>query len=148
LEDVGEASNYLYFNMENLPGGTHTLLVNITEAVNQFYILDFITYKPAFDTLSSMPTLSSHAGSTPSSGSIARQLVPTGATIGGVLGGLTFGVLATILVISFILRGRRAREQDHAHCATTLGSNENHPNGVFSKSSHYRLFPRLIHSAL
>jgi hypothetical protein len=47
--------------------------------------------------------------------------------VGGVLGGVAFGVLVTILVL-FILRRRRAREQHYAYPDAALGSGVNDPN--------------------
>ena len=126
LDDLGQRPNYLYFRLDGLLSGAHTLLVNITEANNQTFMLDYITYKPAFDTLASMPSLAS--GISP--GSTSTQRLSTGALVGCVLGGLAFGVLVTIFVIWFILRRRGARAQDYAHPDASLGSGPgvNDPN--------------------
>src|SRR5438445_579746 len=130
LNKDGEVPNYLHFNLDRLPSGTHTLLVNITEANNQFFILDYITYNPSFDTLSSMPflppnvsgtTASRKSSATSSTSSTAisasrasQQSVSTGAIVGVVVGGVAFGVLVTILVLSLIRRWRRAQVQIYA----------------------------------
>jgi len=125
LSGNGEMSNYLYFGLESLPGGIHTLLVNITEAGSHSFILDYITYVPAFDTLSSMPSnvssvMTDSASSIlqKSTGSPERS-VQTRTIIGGVLGGLAFGVSMAILVILFILRRRNTR--DYAYQNATSG---------------------------
>ena len=169
LNKDGEVSNYLHFGLDSLPSGTHTLLVNITEANNQPFILDYITYKPSFDRLSSMPSLSpSVSGTTTASHTIAfptsashtssatssigisggsRQSVSTGAIIGGVLGGVAFGVLVTILVLLLIRRWRKAQEQSYyasSYEGATLGSSVIDPNREFP---HCRSFP-LIHVCL
>ena len=142
LNKDGEVSNYLYFGHDSLSSGTHSLLVNITEATNQTFILDYITYTPSFDTLSSMPSLSSNVTSMPSSTATGSQhSASTGAIVGGVIGGLAFGVLMTILVILFILRRRRALERDYAYQDTTLSSSV---NSVFF---FFQPFP-LIHPGL
>jgi len=116
LSGDGEISNHVYFSLESLPSGIHTLLVNITEARNHFFILDYITYIPAFDTLSSMPSNVS-SGMTDSDSSTLNkstgspeQSVQTRAIVGGVLGGSAFGVLMAILLILFMLRWCKTRD--------------------------------------
>jgi len=124
--DTGEASNYLYFCLDSLPSGIHTLLVNITAARNQSFILDYITYKPSFDTLSSMPSLalipSLSSGIPAPSNSTASGSRQSGAIVGGVLGGLAFGGLVTVLVALFILHWRRARKHNYADQDLTPGA--------------------------
>ena len=130
LNHEGEASNYLYFARDSLPSGTHTLLVNITEANNQTFMLDYITYKPAFDTLSSMPSgvgVSPKSSNTSTGTRESQSSVPTGAVVGGVIGGLALGVLLTVLVI-LLLRRRRDREQGYAFDMTP--GDVGHPNCV------------------
>jgi len=92
----------LFFG-NDLPPGPHTLSLNITEANDQTFILDYITYRPSFDTLSSMPSISAGSSSTTGSASSStahgsQHSVSTGA-VGGVFGGVAFVVLVTILVI-------------------------------------------------
>jgi hypothetical protein len=53
----GEASNYILFSSDTLAAGDHILVINITQCVNQTFILDYITYTPSFSTLASMPNL-------------------------------------------------------------------------------------------
>jgi len=128
LDAYREVANHLYFSQGSLVPGPHTLVVNITEAINHTFVLDYITYEPAFDTLSSMPSLSlgiTSSTTTPTSSS--RPSVSTGAIVGGIVGGLAFGLLVTILVL-LILRRRRAREQDHTYPDAALDSGVNDPN--------------------
>jgi hypothetical protein len=106
---AGESQNYLYFGVDSLPFGTHTLSVNITGVNNQAFTLDYVTYKPAFDTLSSMPSLSS--GGSTSSGTPSPSATSTAsgsrkALSIGALGKLDLGVLVMMLVI---LLSRRRR---------------------------------------
>jgi len=122
LNREGESSNYLYCARDSLSSGAHTLLVNITEANNQTFMLDYIAYRPAFDTLSSMPSLSSSGAVSPKTSDTSatrgsQSSVPTGAIVGGVIGGLALGVLVTVLIL-LILRRRRNREQSYAFNAT------------------------------
>jgi hypothetical protein len=137
LNQDGEVSNYLYFGLDNLSSGTHTLVVNITQVDNQIFILDYITYKPSFDSLSSMPAISLNtSGTTGSSASLptssassansggSQHSVSTADIVGGVVGALAFGILVTILVTLSILRRRRARERKYAYQEAEL------PNGA------------------
>jgi len=117
----GEVPNYLYLGMVNLPPGTHTLLVNITGVDNKAFELDYITYTAGLDTLSSISSASgaSSASSTSSASASSTTIgshksVSTGAIVGGVLGGVAFGALVMLLVIS-ILRRRKARELTYAY---------------------------------
>jgi hypothetical protein len=122
---AGEVPNYLYFGLDNLPLGTHTLLVNVTEANNQTFMLDYITYRPTFSTLSSMPPLSPIPSLSPSS-STAQQSVTTGALVSGVIGGVLVAMILAILWV--ILRRRRAQGQGYAyrdhHAARSSGVND------------------------
>jgi len=150
LNHTGEVSNHLYFSLDNLRPGPHTLLVNITEAKNHTFILDYITYRPAFDTLASMPSLSPDNSSTISTASTtsgSQKSVATGALVGGILGGIAFGVLVSILVLLLILRRRRAREQHYAHPDAALrnGSDLNDPNILSVSNSHIFLHFLLVH---
>jgi len=140
LNKDGEVSNYPHFRLDNLPPGTHTLLVNITEANNQSFILDYITYKPSFDTLSSMPPLSPNITGTTTSHTSSATGTSTGAIVGGVLGGVAFGVLVMTVVVLLIRRRRRAQEQDHSssYQDAPLDSSVNYPNCEFL---HCRSFP-------
>jgi len=119
----GEIPNYLYFGLENLSSGTHTFLLNITGVDNKAFVLDYITYKPAFDTLSSIPSLSSSVSdstsrtSSPSASSTAsgsHKSLSTGAVVGSALGGIAFGALVVLLVI-YILRRRKPREPNYSY---------------------------------
>ena len=118
----GEAANFIFFSSDTLAAGDHILVINITQCVNQTFILDYITYTPSFSTLASMPDLTllpttTGSSSTILSGSpssltngsqVETKKVPVGAIVGGVLGGILFFVL-----IGFLLRYlRRRRSSD------------------------------------
>ena len=107
-----EESNYILFSSDTLAAGNHILVINITQCINQTFILDYITYTPSFSTLASMPNLTnlptttfkSHSSSATSSGSpffitngsqvsqsnIERKKIPISAIVGGILGGSLF----------------------------------------------------------
>lgn len=151
-DKYGEVSNHLHFGLDSLPPGTHTLWVNITDANNQSFVLDYITYKPSFDTLSSMPSLSPSVSSTTASNksSVTSSASPIGTSggfqpsisigtiVGGVLGGVAFGVLVAILVVLLIRRRRRTQEQNYA---------SSDQNATSSNSVNYSNceFPTVIH---
>ena len=131
-----QESNYILFSSDPLPAGDHTLVINITQCVNQIFILDYITYIPSFSTLASMPNLTnlptttfkSTSSSETSSGSpfsvanesqvnqsnIERK-IPIIPIVGGVLGGILFFVLIGFLL--GYLRKNRARD---ASCECSL----------------------------
>jgi len=111
----GEASNYILFSSDTLAAGDHTLVINITQCVNQTFILDYITYTPSFSTLASMPNLTllpsssaipSESPSALINGSQVETKVPIGASVGGVLGGILFFILIGFLL--GYLRRRRS----------------------------------------
>jgi len=113
--DREETPNFLYYSLDNLSAGDHTLVVNITAANNQTFILDYITYTPSFATLSLMPLLSntmSTTTSTPLGNPSSSQLPSTAAIIGGVIGALALGALFAILGTRLFLRRRKAKQTE------------------------------------
>jgi len=141
LSFITTAPTTLFFG-NDLPPGPHTLWLNITEANDQTFILDYITYRPSFDTLSSMPSISASSSSTTGSASSStahgsRHSVSTGAIVGCVFGGVAFVVLVTILVILLILWWRRAQEQGHEpyHDAALVTGVVNDPNILSASNS-------------
>ncbi|KDR86141.1 hypothetical protein GALMADRAFT_274807 [Galerina marginata CBS 339.88] len=108
-----QASNFLYFSQENLPPGDHTLVVNITEAQNQTFILDYITYMPSFSTLSTMLNLTTSAS--PSSPTISSSEVPNASlsatpTQSGLQGSHNSTNLKTTLLCSIAGDGAQIRD--------------------------------------
>ena len=139
MKKYEEKSNYILFSSSPLAAGDHTLIINITQCVNQTFILDYITYTPSFSTLASMPNLTNLAATTFKSGSssatssgsplsvtngsqvnqsnIERKKIPISAIVGGVLGGILFFVLIGFL-LSYL---RRNRTQDAScECSVVL----------------------------
>ena len=132
INGVRDAANFVFFASDNLAAGDHTLVINITECVNQAFVFDFITYAPSFLTPSVMPNLTisttssapsqtssstysgTSSGSSLPSGSLVAQgtsgnkkHTPTGAIVGGVLGGLFL-----LALIAVFLLWRRRRNSD------------------------------------
>ncbi|KAH9476879.1 hypothetical protein JR316_0010795 [Psilocybe cubensis] len=56
--EIGQQQNFLFYSYDFLSPGDHTLTVNVTEAINQTFAFDYITFKPSFSSLSNMPDLS------------------------------------------------------------------------------------------
>ena len=113
----GEAANFVFFSSDTLAAGNHILVINITQCINQTFILDYITYAPSFSTLASMPNLttfssgsSSATSGSPSSPSFSNgsqvetKKVPIGAIVGGALRGILI-----LLLIGFLLGYLRRR---------------------------------------
>jgi hypothetical protein len=59
---LGQQPNFEFFSYDFLTPGNHTLVVNITECINQTFSFDYITFQPSFSTLASMPNLTSLTG--------------------------------------------------------------------------------------
>ncbi|PPQ95278.1 hypothetical protein CVT26_014852, partial [Gymnopilus dilepis] len=62
-----ERSNFLYFSLDGLSAGSHTLTVKVTESQNSQYVFDYATYTPSFSSLGNMPGAASSALSSPAS---------------------------------------------------------------------------------
>ncbi|KAF8182042.1 hypothetical protein BJ912DRAFT_601602 [Pholiota molesta] len=126
----GEATNFLFFEKDAIPPGDHTLIMNITDILNQTFSFDYLVYSPSFSSLATMPNLTStttmsSASSTskpsPNSSSFtAAQTRVTssqgnkasatslGITIGEAVGGTL--VLIGLAVIAFLyLRNRHSK---------------------------------------
>jgi len=118
----GDEANFVYFSQEDLPAGDHTLVVNITFARHLDFILDYITYKPSFDTLLSMPLLNnttttipsvstdSYPSSAPQPSQVGTPQRLTVAIVGGIIGALA---LAAILGTWLFLERRKARQTEN-----------------------------------
>ena len=123
----GEASNFILFSSQTLAAGDHTLVINITQCVNQTFILDYITYTPSFSTLALMPNLTGTSlptttfsavpsgspssvlnGSQVSQSNIETKKTPIGAIVGGVIGGVL-----VVLLMGFLLGYRRRRRSSY-----------------------------------
>ncbi|KIM46780.1 hypothetical protein M413DRAFT_422146 [Hebeloma cylindrosporum] len=139
MEDYGEASNYILFSSETLAAGDHTLVINITQCINQTFILDYITYAPSFSALASMPNLTNSPTTTASSSSAPSVLangsqvshsntetkkVPIGAIVGGVGGGILIFLLVGFLMR--YLRRRRASDMENLRPDPLLARNRGH----------------------
>jgi len=133
----GDDINYLYYSLENLSAGDHTLIVNITAARGQAFTLDYITY--AFGSLS-LPVSNSTPLSSTSLGNPSAQpssvqnpgtlrQSPTAAIVGGVIG---VASLIVILGLWLFLRRRRANqlETDNTSQFVYAPDGYNYQNGM------------------
>ena len=113
----GEVTNFVYYSRDLLSAGDHTLIVNITSANNQTFILDYITYTPSFEMLSMNNTTTTFTSIT-SSPSPGNPSLPTSGTpqpaaiVGGVIGVLTLGILVAILGRWLFLRRRKSKQTE------------------------------------
>jgi hypothetical protein len=116
----GEVANFLHYSSDNFSPGDHTLVVNITIANNLTFVLDYITYKPSFETLSVINTtrpsttvMSSPSLRNPTSppAQVQGALRPA-AIVGGIIGLLAIGILVAILGRFFLLRRKAKQTRD------------------------------------
>ncbi|KAF8875401.1 hypothetical protein CPB84DRAFT_1796491 [Gymnopilus junonius] len=79
ISQDAEAINFIYFSLDNLSAGDHTLIVTITECQNSQYIFDYVTYTPSFSTLASMPNIAPvlPSSSSPSSSGTSSPSSPS-----------------------------------------------------------------------
>lgn len=124
VNQVGQVPNFVLYTSGHLASGKHTLNINITQSMNQSFILDYFTYLPSFtypsQTRNSSFTASMTILSTippavvKTSSSTIASLVDnkdtdrsfaTGRVIGGVLGGVL--LLAFGCFLGYYIRRRR-----------------------------------------
>lgn len=102
-----QQQNFQFTSFDFLEPGNHTLVVNITDCVNQTFSFDYLTFTPAFSTMATMPNLTSVTGATGASDSgsshSAKLSSRTGAIIGVLVG------LAVLLNCAFFARRRWKR---------------------------------------
>ena len=99
----GQQPNFKFFSYDFLTPGNHTLVVNVTDLVNQTFSFDYITFQPSFSTLANMPNLTSLAG-TEDSNSGSSHRFPTGAIVG-----IIIIVIALVSGVSFATRRWKQR---------------------------------------
>lgn len=129
-ENFGDTENFLYFSQDNLSPGNYTLVIRIESTSNQFFILDYFTYKPSFSTLSTMPNLLPAQSSTslPSTSSGFPSSNPTGRlaessnspSVGAVVGTSIGGTLFAIFVVLFVFKWLKGRRQRGRNSITAL----------------------------
>jgi len=112
VAELGQQPNYLFYSYDFLTTGEHTLVVNVTECLNQTFRFDYLTYVPAFAKISDMPKDSggsSGASSSPGTGNNGHRAVKS--IVGGVVGALVGSVLLGALLFLFLRRRARRRNE-------------------------------------
>ena len=102
LSNSGQEPNYQFYLTNFLTPGNHTLIVNVTDRVNQTFSFDYITFQPSFSTLANMPNLTSLAGSGASNSGSSRKF-PIGAIVGI--------IVVAIALVSFVIFVTRRLKQ-------------------------------------
>ncbi|KAF8154193.1 hypothetical protein B0H34DRAFT_80479 [Crassisporium funariophilum] len=100
ISEEGQQPNFLFYSYDFLPEGNHTLVVNVTNCVNQTFIFDYITYTPSFSTLGAMPNLTSTLPDR--SGNSSRKT-----SVGTIVGGIVGGIVVFLLVAGIFWTWRR-----------------------------------------
>ena len=98
---LGQQPNFEFFTYDFLTPGNHTLVVNVTECVNQTFSFDYITFQPSFSTLSNMPNLTSL---TTGNDSRSSRGFPIGAIVGII-------IVAIALAICVAFGARRWKQK-------------------------------------
>jgi len=110
VAELGQQPNYLFYSYDFLTTGEHTLVVNVTECLNQTFRFDYLTYVPAFAKISDMPKDSggsSGAAASPGSGNKGVKSI-----VGGVVGAVVGSVLLGVLLFLFLKRRARRRKEN------------------------------------
>ncbi|KAJ7582336.1 hypothetical protein C8J56DRAFT_1168284 [Mycena floridula] len=126
--------NFLLFSSEGLQADNHTITLSLARCDNQTLIIDHILYVSAFNSLATMPdvtTLDTHPpmSSSPSnitllptiiSASSAVKKVSASSLAGGIIGGIIF----LLLVLFLFLWKSRARKHQQADVSPATAMNE------------------------
>jgi len=129
VNKIGDSSNFLFYAIDTISAGEHTLVIDITQCSNQSFILDYITYIPSFPTLGRLDNVTTTTSAKPSStgggGSIPNPITTTtsdqssvhnvaaGAIVGGSVGGIFF--IASIGLLIWFLRRRAKKKRRRAY---------------------------------
>jgi len=129
INKIGDASNFLFYAIDTISAGEHTLVIDVTQCSNQSFILDYITYSPSFPTLGRLANVTTTTSAKPSStgggGTIPNPIttaasdqnpvhnVAAGAIVGGSVGGIFFVALIGLLI--WFLRRRAKKNRKRAH---------------------------------
>lgn len=107
--EIGQQPNFKFYTQDFLTSGDHTLVVNLTECVNQTFSFDYLTYIPTFPNLASMPSLSAPTigGSAGAGTAKAGKKPGKVAIVVGIIGALI--LVSLLLGLVYILRRRRRR---------------------------------------
>ena len=114
VAETGQEPNYLFYSYDFLLSEEHTLVVNVTESVNETFRFDYLTYIPTFETVSNMPSLGGGSSSSSGTGSNGRKTnSAVGIGVGVVLGSILLGVLLFLFLRHRSRRKNRTTEIIH-----------------------------------
>ncbi|KAF8797548.1 hypothetical protein BYT27DRAFT_7125254 [Phlegmacium glaucopus] len=104
---LGQQQNFQFFSYDFLSPGNHTLVVNVTDRVNQTFSFDYITFTPSFATLATRPNLTSLTDTASGDLSSSQSKLSPGAIAGIVISLIVVLLLGGV----FFLRRRRLRKK-------------------------------------
>ncbi|KAF8644205.1 hypothetical protein AX16_008629 [Volvariella volvacea WC 439] len=113
---LDEQPHFLFFKADKLTPGEHTVVMTVTDVVNQTLIFDYATYTPSFASITDMPILgpissptnTSNSDGAPSDDSVSSS-TPAGAIVGAAIGSLALIIIA--LLMWYFIRRRRLSTQ-------------------------------------
>ncbi|KAF6759238.1 hypothetical protein DFP72DRAFT_150677 [Ephemerocybe angulata] len=104
--------NFLLFSSPALTPAVHTLTITV-QGTPMLFILDYITYTPAFATLGEMPVRDIEKGYRGCMGRKEAKMLPVGLIVAVVLGLFTVGMLVIIGVWRYSRKTRARRRMGH-----------------------------------
>ncbi|KAJ7572280.1 hypothetical protein C8J56DRAFT_990919 [Mycena floridula] len=122
-DEFQQQTNFLLFSTGELEAGNHTATFTLSKCDNQTFIVDYITYKPSFSSLSTMPNLTgltfpfdvpTGGSSSPTNPSLPTPHNPANSTshiaplVAGLVGGLA---LLSCLILLLIWWHRRQKNR-------------------------------------
>ncbi|KAF8878217.1 hypothetical protein BD779DRAFT_1219268 [Infundibulicybe gibba] len=114
LKQEQQQPNFLFFSEGSLAPGNHTLSIKITEISNLTFVMDYLTYSPSFDSLTTKSNTTTPTTPTPSTSTSTS--LPTGSSspthsknglVRGVVGGVAGVVVVLALALFIVYKGRR-----------------------------------------
>ncbi|KAF8869572.1 hypothetical protein BD779DRAFT_1806857 [Infundibulicybe gibba] len=115
--------NFLFFSEDSLAPGNHTLSINITEINNLTFVMDYLTYSPSFNSLTTKPNITAPTMPTPSTSqstplptSSSSSTPSKNGLVRGVVGGIA-GVVIVLALALLIIYKRRRRDRALRHNA-------------------------------
>ncbi|KDR78324.1 hypothetical protein GALMADRAFT_245443 [Galerina marginata CBS 339.88] len=111
VSELGQQQNFLFYSYDFLQAGDHTLVVNVTDCVNQTFTFDYITYNPSFSSLQDMPKL---ANASSASGLTAGK--SSKANIWAIVAGIS-GTLLLLLLLGLVFLYLRRRSSKGRYTA-------------------------------
>ncbi|KAF9474034.1 hypothetical protein BDN70DRAFT_936980 [Pholiota conissans] len=150
VDNTGEASNFLFFEKDDLSTDIHALVLTVTDIQNQTFILDYGVYSPSFSSLATMPNLTTTANilntttvngpsstnTSPQTTVVTNQGHPTTKStqlsimVGGTVGGVSVLILTSLLLLH-LRRQRRSKAMRYSLMEERL-----HPHAAHAHPSH------------